>query len=126
VLAHRPELSVHRLSELRRLGVGLAIDGYGTSAVPPAGIERMPVDTLKIDRSLVSRLGGADGAGADADAFSSAVELGHMLGLEVIAEGVETDLQLARVRDLGCDGAQGFLFSQPIPEEGIYHLLGSS
>ena len=51
------------------------------------------------------------------------VELGHALGLSVVAEGVETDTQLAHLRDLGCDGAQGFLFSRPVPEDEVDELL---
>ena len=62
------------------------------------------------------------------DPVGDAVELGHALGLKVVAEGVETDAQLVQLRRLGCDGAQGYLFSQPMPEEGVYSLLdhGSS
>jgi EAL domain-containing protein (putative c-di-GMP-specific phosphodiesterase class I) len=78
---------------------------------------------LKIDRRFLTALGdGQEGA-----AFIGAVvELGHTLGLSVVAEGVETDHQLARLRDLGCDGAQGFLFSQPVPEESVGEMLGIS
>jgi EAL domain-containing protein (putative c-di-GMP-specific phosphodiesterase class I) len=65
-----------------------------------------------------------EGAPGDVASVSAAVELGHTLGLCVVAEGVETDAQLAQVRDLGCDGAQGFLFSHPMPEDGVYSLLG--
>jgi EAL domain-containing protein (putative c-di-GMP-specific phosphodiesterase class I) len=83
-------------------------------------LSELPVHVLKIDTTLVARLGRADG---DGDSVSDAVEVGHALGLKVVAEGVETDAQLAQLRRLGCDGAQGFLFSQPMPEEGVVSLL---
>jgi EAL domain-containing protein (putative c-di-GMP-specific phosphodiesterase class I) len=89
-------------------------------------LAELPVHILKIDTTLVSRLGREDANGSgDVDTVSDAVELGHTLGLRVVAEGVETDAQLAQLRHLGCDGAQGYLFSQPMPEEGVYSLLGT-
>jgi EAL domain-containing protein (putative c-di-GMP-specific phosphodiesterase class I) len=88
-------------------------------------LSELPVHILKIDTTLVSRLGRIDGTEGDLDTVSDAVQLGHTLGLKVVAEGVETDAQLAQLRDLGCDGAQGFLFSQPMPEEGVYSLLST-
>jgi EAL domain-containing protein (putative c-di-GMP-specific phosphodiesterase class I) len=62
----------------------------------------------------------------DSAVVGALVELGHALGLSVVAEGVETDEQLARLRDLGCDGAQGYLFSRPLPVDGVHALLGPS
>jgi diguanylate cyclase (GGDEF)-like protein len=117
-----PEVATRQLSALREMGVQLAIDDFGTGRSSRASLRQMPVDMLKIDQTLVSRMG--EGAG-DAT-VGAAVELGHTLGLYVVAEGVETDSQLAQLRDLGCDGAQGYLFSQPMPEEGVYNLLGTA
>jgi EAL domain-containing protein (putative c-di-GMP-specific phosphodiesterase class I) len=117
-----PELAMRQLAALRELGITLAIDDFGTGTSSSITLSELPVDILKIDTTLVSRLGREDD---DLDSVGAAVELGHALGLRVVAEGVETDAQLAKLRALGCDGAQGYLFSQPMPEEGVYSLLGT-
>jgi diguanylate cyclase (GGDEF)-like protein len=121
-LAVAPELATRALAALNEMGVKLAIDDFGTSDSTARALSELPMDILKIDRTLVSRLGDGNGALADVGA---AVKFGHTLGLSVVAEGVETDAQLAQLRDLGCDGAQGYLFSQPMPEEGVFSMLGS-
>jgi diguanylate cyclase (GGDEF)-like protein len=118
-----PALAMRQLAALNELGITLAIDDFGTGTSSSIMLSDLPVHILKIDTTLVSRLGRTDG---DADPVSDAVELGHALGLKVVAEGVETDAQLAQLRRLGCDGAQGFLFSQPMPEEGVLSLLGTA
>jgi diguanylate cyclase (GGDEF)-like protein len=117
-----PQLAMRQLAALNELGITLAVDDFGTGTTSSITLSELPVHILKIDTTLVSQLG-RDG---DGDPVSDAVELGHALGLRVIAEGVETDVQLAQLRRLGCDGAQGYLFSQPMPEEGVYSLLGTS
>ena len=117
-----PELAIRQLAALNELGITLAIDDFGTGTSSSITLSELPVHILKIDTTLVSQLGRAEG---DVDPVSDVVELGHALGLRVVAEGVETDAQLAQLRRLGCDGAQGFLFSQPMPEEGVYSLLGT-
>jgi len=120
-IREKPELAARMLA-LSQLGVELAIDDFGTGHASLASMRHLPVDTLKIHESFVASLGGEPGEVAIVAAL---VELGHALGLSVVAEGVETDAQLARLRDLGCDGAQGFLFSRPVPEDGVHALLGS-
>jgi EAL domain-containing protein (putative c-di-GMP-specific phosphodiesterase class I) len=110
------------LAELHNIGVNLAIDDFGLGRSSLPSLRELPVDMLKIHQSFVSPLGTEPGDGA---VVGAVVELGHALGLSVIAEGVETDYQLAHLRDLGCDGAQGFLFSQPVPETAVRELLGS-
>jgi diguanylate cyclase (GGDEF)-like protein len=111
------------LAELADLGVHLAIDDFGLGRSSLEDLRSLPLDMLKIDRSFVTRLGSDGEARALVGAM---VELGHALGLRVVAEGVETDHQLAQLRELGCDGAQGFLFSQPVPGESVGELLGLS
>jgi diguanylate cyclase (GGDEF)-like protein len=121
-----PDLAKRQLAALNELGITLAIDDFGTGTSSTMTLAELPVHILKIDTTLVSRLGREDANGSgDLDTVGDAVELGHTLGLRVVAEGVETDAQLAQLRDLGCDGAQGYLFSQPMPEEGVYSLLGT-
>jgi diguanylate cyclase (GGDEF)-like protein len=115
-----PELAMRQLAALNELGITLAIDDFGTGTSSSITLSELPIHILKIDTTLVSQLGRTE---SELDQVSDAVELGHALGLKVVAEGVETDAQLAQLRRLGCDGAQGFLFSQPMPEEGVYSLL---
>jgi len=117
-----PELAMRQLAALNELGITLAIDDFGTGTSSSITLSELPVHILKIDTTLVSQLGRTE---SEFDQVSDAVALGHQLGLKVVAEGVETDAQLAQLRRLGCDGAQGFLFSQPMPEEGVYSLLGT-
>jgi diguanylate cyclase (GGDEF)-like protein len=117
-----PQLAMRQLAALNELGITLAVDDFGTGTTSSITLSELPVHILKIDTTLVSRLGRED----DVDPVSDAVELGHALGLRVVAEGVETDAQLAQLRRLGCDGAQGYLFSQPMPEEGVYTLLSTA
>jgi predicted signal transduction protein with EAL and GGDEF domain len=118
-----PELARRQLAALNELGITLAIDDFGTGTSSSIMLSELPVHILKIDTTLVSRLGRTDG---ELDQVSDVVELGHALGLRVVAEGVETDAQLAQLRSLGCDGAQGYLFSQPMPEEGVCSLLSTT
>jgi diguanylate cyclase (GGDEF)-like protein len=108
------------LGALHRLGVNLALDDFGMGHSSLQTLRELPVDMLKIHQSFVTSL---DAEPDDSALVGAVVELGHALGLTVIAEGVETDVQLAHLRELGCDGAQGFLFSRPVTEDGVHELL---
>jgi EAL domain-containing protein (putative c-di-GMP-specific phosphodiesterase class I) len=99
------------LEELRRLGIRLSIDDFGTGYSSLSYLHQLPVDELKIDRSFVNRI--APGT-ADAHLVEAIVGMAHALGLAVVAEGVETADQLELLADLGCERAQGYLFSQPV------------
>jgi EAL domain-containing protein (putative c-di-GMP-specific phosphodiesterase class I) len=117
---HNPDLAARMLDAVSELGVRVAIDDFGTGHSSLSSLRDLPLDSIKIDPSFVAALSTDPNAAAIVGAL---VELGHALGLTVVAEGVETDSQLARLRDLGCDGAQGFLFSKPLPEAGVEALL---
>jgi diguanylate cyclase (GGDEF)-like protein len=115
-------LVARTLKALHELGVTLAIDDFGTGSSSLAILKRLPVDALKIHESFVADLG------TDPDErplVGAVVELAHALGLTTVAEGVETDLQLAELQELGCDEAQGFLFGRPVPVEEAQALLAS-
>ncbi len=105
------------LERVRALGVRIAVDDFGAGYSSLSWLARLPVDVLKVDRSFVARLGTADRYGAVVDAM---IYLAHRLGLQVVAEGVETDAQLAHLSSLGCDAAQGFLLgcSAPLSDGG--------
>jgi EAL domain-containing protein (putative c-di-GMP-specific phosphodiesterase class I) len=108
------------LRELKALGVRLAIDDFGTGYSSLSYLKRFPVDLLKVDRTLI--------AGLEWDRRScaivlAAIVLAHCLGLEVVAEGVETSGECAMLRVLGCDFGQGYYFSKPRPPEKVRALL---
>lgn len=108
------------LGRLRALGVGLSLDDFGTGYSSLSYLERFPVQTLKIDRSFVSRLM-ADGR--DRTIVGAVVQLARSLGLATVAEGVETEVQLDAVRSLGCTMVQGYLFVRPMPVERFLEYL---
>ncbi len=98
--------------QLRALGVGLAVDDFGTGYSSLSHLQQYPVDLLKIDRSFVAEVAAHDDG---PDLVRGLVDLARVLGLRTIAEGVETPEQLARLRELGCDMAQGYMFARPAP-----------
>jgi EAL domain-containing protein (putative c-di-GMP-specific phosphodiesterase class I) len=98
------------------------VDDFGTGYSSMAYLKRFPVDVLKIDRSFVAELETSD---ADFALVSSITSLGRILGLDVIAEGVETERQLARVADAGCDLVQGHYFAPPMPAEAFAEYVVS-
>ncbi len=102
------------------MGVQIAIDDYGIGSSSLTDLKRLPADTLKIHESFVAAIGAHP---EDSSLIGSVVSLGHALGFNVAAEGVETDAQLAELKLLGCDGAQGFLLGRPVPGEDIHALL---
>ena len=99
------------LDKLRALGVELSIDDFGTGYSSLSYLHRLPIDTLKIDRSFVSRIGENN---ENKEIVRTIIVLAQNLGMGVIAEGVETTGQLERLRELGCQCIQGFLVSEPL------------
>jgi diguanylate cyclase (GGDEF)-like protein len=114
VLVQDVDHVVAQLHALRQLGVAIAIDDFGTGFAGLSYLRKLPADILKIDRSFVSDL---PAGGASTTLIASIVELARTLGLEVIAEGVETEDQRRALTDLHCGSAQGFLFARPEPVE---------
>ena len=123
VLMEEVRSPVDTLAALKGLGVRVVLDDFGTGYSSLAYLKRFPIDVLKIDRSFVVGLG-AGGHGAAI--VSAIVALSGALGLDVIAEGVETADQLAHLRRLGATCAQGYLFSRPLKPEGIDAMLSQS
>lgn len=108
------------LKEVRELGVRIAIDDFGTGFSSLGHLRRFPVDLIKVDRSFIH---GVEHDPKDAAITANLASLAHALGLQAIAEGVESHEQLTSVRELGCDLAQGFLFAHPMPNDEMTRLL---
>jgi EAL domain-containing protein (putative c-di-GMP-specific phosphodiesterase class I) len=104
------------LEQLKELGVRLSIDDFGTGYSSLAYLQRFPVDELKIDHSFVDGLGTETSDGA---IVSGIISLAHTLDLDVVAEGIETPLQLQQLRELGCERAQGFFIAKPQDAAGL-------
>jgi len=116
------DAAVAMLEELRGMGVGLAIDDFGTGYSSLSYLRQFPVHALKIDPSFVERLVDEPNQRAIVAAI---VNLAHAIDLVPIAEGVETPAQLERLREMGCDLAQGHHLAEPLPPEGIAELLAA-
>jgi diguanylate cyclase (GGDEF)-like protein/PAS domain S-box-containing protein len=108
------------LHALRALGVRLAIDDFGTGYASVSYLQRMPFDILKVDRSFVASSG--DG-GRHRELFETIVNMGRILSLVTIAEGIEQPSQLETAKEAGCDLAQGYLLGRPLPPEGAQRLI---
>ncbi|MGA0585832.1 EAL domain-containing protein [Dyella sp. KRB-257] len=108
------------LASLRRLGVRVSLDDFGTGYSSLAYLSRLPLDQLKIDQSFVSRLPEVTG---DATVAQTIIAMGHGLGLQVIAEGVETEAQRSFLMEHGCDAFQGYLLGRPMPPAQFESLL---
>ncbi|MDD3327794.1 MAG: EAL domain-containing protein [Zoogloea sp.] len=114
ILMHDREAAVQVLSALRERHIGISVDDFGTGYSSLGYLQRFPVDEIKIDRSFVIDV---DSKAGNQALVSAIVGLGRALGLSVVAEGVETDAQAGRLRQLGCDVLQGFLYARPMPAE---------
>jgi diguanylate cyclase (GGDEF)-like protein len=122
VLMGDADFYVETLTALKALGVRLAIDDFGTGYSSLSYLRRFPIDKIKVDRSFVSDL---DGGGGEWSIVAAVIAMAQALGRVALAEGVETPEQLSGLRALGCDFAQGYHFSRPLPPEDLDRLLAS-
>jgi diguanylate cyclase (GGDEF)-like protein/PAS domain S-box-containing protein len=114
-----PESAIEVMGQLKSLGIKIALDDFGTGYSSLSYLHRFPLDSLKIDRSFVSRMM------VDDEIVRTIITLGRNLGLKVIAEGVETVEQAVKLRELGCEFAQGYLFSVPVNAQQATDLLAA-
>ena len=104
------------LDELRRMGIRISIDDFGKGYSSLSYLKRLPADALKIDKEFVKGVGEEV---EDSAIVQTVIELGHIFGMEVIAEGVESEAQAEQLKEMGCDLAQGYYFSEPLPPEAV-------
>ncbi|MGK5684189.1 putative bifunctional diguanylate cyclase/phosphodiesterase [Actinoplanes sp. URMC 104] len=118
-----PDTAIEALHRLRAAGVKASIDDYGTGYSSMTYLKVLPIAELKIDRSFVMDIAASSSSRA---LVASTVELGHRLGLTVVAEGVEDEAAVAALREIGCDTAQGYHFAKPLPAEALTARLRES
>ena len=119
VVMENPEQAAQILNRIRELGAGLALDDFGTGHSSLMYLQRFPFDTIKIDKSFVR----ANAKGTRPVILRSIIGLAHDLGMDVVAEGAETDSDAVELYHLGCEFAQGFAFGQPMSADQAYELL---
>lgn len=117
------EAAIATLEQIKALNVRLGIDDFGTGYSSLSHLYRFPADTLKVDQSFVSRIGLDE---ENNEIVRAIVTLAHNLGMTVIAEGIETEEQLAMLRSLNCEYGQGYLFSEPLSHEAAATLIATS
>ena len=120
VLMENIDVAITKLEQLRDLGVEISIDDFGTGYSSLSYLHRLPIDTLKVDRSFVMRMSGED---ENTEIVRTIITLAKSLEMKVVAEGVETQEQRALLQALRCDAAQGFLFSRPLDARAAEDLL---
>jgi EAL domain-containing protein (putative c-di-GMP-specific phosphodiesterase class I) len=118
------ESAIAVLKQMKALNVKLGIDDFGTGYSSLSYLSRFPTDTLKVDKSFVGRME-IESEGENVAIVRTIVALAHALGMDVIAEGVETAAQLARLRAIGCEYGQGYFFAKPLPSEAATALMAS-
>ncbi len=120
MLMARPEDSIVQLREIKRIGVGISLDDFGSGYSSLAYLSRFPIDALKIDQSFVRDIATEP---TSATIATSIISLAHRLNLQVVAEGVENDMQMGYLRMNQCDNMQGFNFSKALPADQFAGLL---
>ncbi|QDU98635.1 putative bifunctional diguanylate cyclase/phosphodiesterase [Lignipirellula cremea] len=118
-----PAAASHTLDQLREAGVRVSLDDFGTGYSSLSYLQQFPIDTLKIDRSFVQRLGGSPQAH---EIVKTIISLAHNLGMNVTAEGIEEVDQQDKLREIACENGQGYYYSRPVPGASIQDLLDAN
>jgi diguanylate cyclase (GGDEF)-like protein len=122
ILLENAEAAATILAQLKQRQIQISIDDFGTGYSSLSYLHRLPIDTLKIDRSFISCI---DKQGKNLDIVKAIIPLAHSLKLDVVAEGVETEEQLLKLKALGCEYGQGYFFSPPLNDEAVVALIAT-
>ena len=114
IMMDSAESAFRRIDELKALGLKIAIDDFGTGYSSLSYLNQIPADLLKVDKSFIDRMNASE---SSRKYVAAIISIGHIMNMEVIAEGVEEDGQLETLREIGCDYIQGFIWGRPVPPE---------
>ena len=115
--------AVQVISEVEAMGIKIAIDDFGTGYSSLSYLNKFPADLLKIDKSFIDKMNSRD---SSKQYVAAIIAIGHIMGFNVISEGVEEDEQLKTLREIGCDYVQGFIWGRPLPVEKVVELVRES
>ncbi|MGB3570518.1 MAG: EAL domain-containing protein, partial [Phormidesmis sp.] len=116
--------TIAQLVRLKSLNLKLSLDDFGTGYSSLSYLHQLPTDTLKVDQSFVGRM--EEKTKEDSEIVKTIISLGHQLGMDVIAEGIETAAQLQRLRELSCNYGQGYFFAKPVPEDAAATMVAEN
>lgn len=120
VIMESPELVVEKIKELRSIGIRIALDDFGTGYSSLSYLRKIPITTLKIDKLFIDDISNdISNQLSNTDVTDTIIDLGHKMNLTIVAEGVETEVQLAYLKKNNCDKIQGYLFSKPLAETDL-------
>ena len=120
IMIDSAETAFKHLDELKQMGLRIAIDDFGTGYSSLSYLNRLPADLLKVDKSFIDQMNATD---STRQYVAAIISIGHIMNMDVIAEGVEEEEQMETLRNIGCDFIQGFIWGRPIPPEEAEKLV---
>ena len=123
IMIESAEKALKCINEIKKMGIKIAIDDFGTGYSSLSYLNKFPADMLKIDKSFIDVMNSSE---SSRQYVATIISIGHVLNLDVISEGVETEDQLETLKTIGCDYIQGYLWGRPLPPEEAEKLVKAS